>query len=239
MLKNIPKTYIVIIVALLAVSAAVFIKNKPADNSGGQTRPSPSPSAASQPSVSPTPTDAGNPLSVNEKEQLLADLKSAAEKEDYSAFADLLKKVYDKGWEQEKDFESAESEAYKKADKNYFTAGNYDKALEVSTIVYAKAPSGWRFRYLRTITLEKLGRIALEKGDLAGAEENALTILKMMFRPEGANLLADVYIRKINADISAKDKTKAESDLNYIWDFEASQDRRDTLTDLKNKINNL
>ncbi len=228
MIKNISKIFIAIFVVILVIGGAVLIyKNKSADDFGGQTQPSPTPIGAE---VSP---------SAEEKNQILAELKSAAEKEDYPTFADLLKKVYDNGWEKEKDFEKVESEAYMKVDKDYFMVENYDKAFEISTIVYDKAPSGWRFAYLRIITLEKTGRMALEKNDLAGAEEKALTILKMTFRLEGTNLLADVYIKKIEADIAAKNKVQATADYNYIKDFETSQDRRDKLNSLFVKINNL
>lgn len=172
----------------------------------------------------------------SEKEKLLTDLKSTADKEDYKTFAKYLEIVFEKGWDKEKDFQLVESEFYMKATTEYFDKGNLDKALEVSTIVFYEAPQGWRFRYLRIRTLEKFGRNAFDAGDLSVAENYATKILSMMYRPEGANLLADIYIEKIETNLAAGDKKSALKNLNYIWDFETSQDRRDKLTQLKNQI---
>lgn len=170
------------------------------------------------------------------KEQLLLSLKSAAEAEDYLAFARHLKTVYEKGWNKEKDFESVESSAYVKADQTYFIPGNFQKTLEVSTIVYNEVPQGWRFQYLRVLALEKLGRMALEQNDLQSAENYATAILKMTFRPEGANLLADVYIQKIEESLKAGNLEDAQNQYTFIKDFEVSNDRRTRLEELKSQI---
>ncbi|PIR68552.1 hypothetical protein COU49_00730 [Candidatus Nomurabacteria bacterium CG10_big_fil_rev_8_21_14_0_10_35_16] len=58
----------------------------------------------------------------------------------------------------------------------------------------------------------------------------------MMFRPEGTNLMADIYIAKINANITAGDTELAKSNLGYIWDYEVSDDRRATLTNLRTQL---
>ena len=172
------------------------------------------------------------------KEQLLVSLKSAAEAEDYPAFAKHLKTAYEKGWNKDIDFESIESSAYVQADQTYFIPGNYQKTLEISTIVYNQVPQGWRFQYLRVLALEKLGRMALESpygGSPAGrqaAEDYANTILKMTFRPEGANLLADVYMKKIEESLQTGNVQEAQAAYLYIKDFEVSEDRRARLNEL-------
>ena len=61
-------------------------------------------------------------------------------------------------------------------------------------------------------------------------------ILQMMYRPEGANLLADIYIKKIEINLAKGDKVSATNNLNYVWDYEVSEDRRDRLNELKQTI---
>jgi len=185
----------------------------------------------------PVEDDAGTQTEAT-KEQLLVSLKSAAEAEDYPAFAQRLQTVYEKGWNKDMEFESIESSAYVKADKTYFIPGDYEKTLEISTIVYNLVPQGWRFQYLRVLALEKLGRMALESpygGSPAGrqaAEDYANTILKMTFRPEGANLLADVYMKKIEESLQTGNVQEAQAAYLYIKDFEVSEDRRARLNEL-------
>jgi hypothetical protein len=118
----------------------------------------------------------------------------------------------------------------------YYDAGNIDEALRISSLVYNEVPSAWRFRYLRIRCFDKIGRDAYDANDLTKAEEYAMNILKMMFRPEGANLLGDVYIKKIENDIKEGDTQSALNNLNYIWDYELSQDRRDKLNELKQTL---
>jgi hypothetical protein len=89
---------------------------------------------------------------------------------------------------------------------------------------------------LRIRCFEKIGRTAYDANDLTKAEEYAMNILKMMFRPEGANLLGDVYIKKIENDIKEGDTQSALNNLNYIWDYELGQDRRDKLNELKQTL---
>ena len=57
-----------------------------------------------------------------------------------------------------------------------------------------------------------------------------------MYRPEGANLMADIYISKIRINIKNNNTNLAKQNLNYIWDYEVSQDRRDELTNLKKQL---
>ena len=89
---------------------------------------------------------------------------------------------------------------------------------------------------MRIITLEKYGRNALNKGDLQTAENYANQILQMMFRPEGADLLADIYISKINTNIKDGNVSLAKQNLNFIWDYEVSTDRREILNDFKKQL---
>jgi tetratricopeptide (TPR) repeat protein len=170
------------------------------------------------------------------KEDLLLRLKEATQAKDYAALAKYLKASYEKGWYQEQDFQAAESAAYVQADNIYFIPGDYEKTLEVSTLVYSAVPQGWRFLYLRVLALEKLGRLALEQNDVQGAEGYATTILQMTFRPEGANLLGDVYIQKIEESMKAGNLEEAKNSYLYIKDFEVSQDRRMRLEQLKDAL---
>lgn len=166
-------------------------------------------------------------------------LLEAAKKEDYENFAKILKEIYKNQWESMPPFVAVESALYVFATDKYFTSGNYEESLRISTIVYNEVPFGWRFRYLKIISHEKIGRAAFEKNDLKEAEKQAMAILTIMYRLEGANLLADVYIKKIQEALAKKDKKSAKENLDYVWDYEVSQDRRDTLTDLKNQIDKL
>ncbi|MEK7069216.1 MAG: hypothetical protein AAB945_00275, partial [Patescibacteria group bacterium] len=92
------------------------------------------------------------------------------------------------------------------------------------------------FRYLRIVTLHKYGRNAFDVGDLKTAEDYANQILQMMFRPEGANLLADVYIKKIETNVKDGNTNLAKQNLDFIWDYEVSADRRTILEDLKKQL---
>lgn len=183
-----------------------------------------------------TETETGQEIDLSTKDGLLSVIKNTGEQEDYENFAKYLKMVYERLWDKEEDFAKTESETYMKVTENYFDKGDIEKALEISSIVYDEVPQGWRFRYLRIRCLEKLGRDAFDQGDLAKAEEYAMKILQMIYRPEGANLLADIYIKKIEENLANNDKTSALNNLDYIWDYEISQDRRDKLTKLKNRI---
>lgn len=173
---------------------------------------------------------------TQEQKDLLAVLKKNVDAKDFSSFADTLLEVYKNKWGEVEDFKKVESSLYVYAYDNYFAKGNLAKSLEVSTIVYGKVPEAWRFRYLRILTLEKYGRDALNAGDLKTAEGYANTILQMMFRTEGTNLLADVYIAKINTNIKAGDTASAKNNLGFIWDYEVSADRRATLQSLKSSL---
>ena len=123
---------------------------------------------------------------------------------------------------------------YVYATDEYWKKGDLANSLRVSTIVYNQVPEAWRFRYLRIITLEKYGRNAFNSGDLKTAENYANQILQMMFRPEGADLLADIYISKINTNIKDGNTTLAKQNFNFIRDYEISANRREILNELKN-----
>ena len=170
------------------------------------------------------------------QQELLAQLKAAADSHDYATFAQYLKMVYQKLWEGVKEFETVEKDLYVETDKNYFLKGDYGTALAISTTIYNVVPQGWRFRYLRVLVLEKLGREAFAKNDLAGAENYALAILQMMFRPEGANLMGDIYIKKIETDLAAGNIAQAQADYATIKDYEVSAEIRTKLDTLALKI---
>jgi hypothetical protein len=173
---------------------------------------------------------------LSTKQGLSLALKQSADNKDYSKFAELLKKVYENKWEGDDLFGKTESALYVSTTEQYFDKGDIEKALEIASIVYEQVPQGWRFRYLKIRSLEFQGRTAYNQGDLKTAEEKAITILQMMYRREGADLLADVYIKKIEINIQNNDKQSAINNLNLVWDYEMSDNRRARLIELKEQI---
>ena len=176
---------------------------------------------------------------ISTKQGLSEALKKAAESEDYARFAEYLKKVYQNQWDKDELFGKTESAAYVKATEQYFDKGNIEKAFEIASIVYEQVPQGWRFRYLRIRALEAQGRTAFNQGDLKTAEEKAITIIQMMYRREGADLLAYVYIKKIEINIQNNDKQTATNNINFVWDYEMSENRRTRLLELKEQISEI
>jgi hypothetical protein len=236
-----------IIVILLIVAGVFFFKSKdavaPTDNLSTETsdplatEDTPTAVKPLEDALADTDTDVDTANNLTPAQQaLLAKLKTAVDARDFESFASELLNVYKKGWAGVSEFTALESSLYVYATDTYFVKGDLENSLRVSTIVYDKVPEAWRFRYLRIVTLEKYGRNALNSGDLVKAEEYAMQILQMMFRPEGANLMGDVYIAKINADIMAGNTEQAKQNLGYIWDYEVSADRRATLTALKTEL---
>lgn len=181
-------------------------------------------------------TDATQTNLTKEQQNLLTKLQKNVDARDFESFANTLLEVYKKEWSGIEEFKKAESELYVYATDTYWVKGDLVNSLKVSTIVYDKVPEAWRFRYLRIVTLEKYGRNAFGVGDLSTAENYANQILQMMFRPEGTNLLADIYISKINTNIKDGNITLAKQNLGFIWDYEVSADRRTILTDLKTQL---
>jgi type II secretory pathway pseudopilin PulG len=171
------------------------------------------------------------------KEQALQDLKNAFSEKDFEKFASELGVAYKNQWAKENDFQSIESQAYMFATEQYFDKGEIQKALDIANIVYPKSFEGWRFKYLRIRCLEKLGRDAFSQNDLVGAEKYASQILQMSYRIEGANLIADVYIKKIESAIAAGNNQLATESLKFIWDYEVGRDRRDKLIQFATQLN--
>lgn len=231
-MKNKNKILIfIIILGAAVILASIFILNKNA--------PTPNNKQAQEVKLK-LEVEEKDLAQLNEaQKKLFEDLKTAAQKEDYENFAKTLKEIYKNQWEGLKPFQAIESALYVLATDKYFQTKNYEKSLEVSTIVYSEVPLGWRFRYLKILSHEKLGRLALQKNDLAEAEKQALAILSMMYRIEGADLLGDIYIKKIRDALTKKDKKSAQDALAFIWDYEVSQDRRKILNDLKDQISKL
>ncbi|MFH1535565.1 MAG: hypothetical protein ABIC96_00635 [Patescibacteria group bacterium] len=172
------------------------------------------------------------------KEDIEQRLNEAKEKDDYQSFADALGVMYEKGFDSDENLVKIESEMYVKG-TGYFESGEIGKALEMADVIFSKAFSSWRFKYLKIRCLEKYGRDEFEKGDYDKAEEYAMKILQIEFRPEGANLLGDVYIKKIEANLATGDKEAAQNNLDTIWDYEVDQVRRDRLNELKTEIESL
>jgi len=175
-------------------------------------------------------------IDTTTKEGLLSALDKYGKAEDFENFAKYLKIVYQNQWDNDESLGKKESEIYMAVTTKYFDTGNIDEALRISSIVFKEVPQGWRFRYLKIRCLEKMGRDAYNANDLVNAEKYAMDILQMMYRPEGANLLADVYIKKIEDNLLKGDKASAEYNIWYVWDYEVDQDRRDKLTELKQTI---
>ena len=84
----------------------------------------------------------------------------------------------------------------------------------------------------------KFGRDALAVNDLVKAEDFAKQILAIMFDPLGVNLLADVYIKKLEIDRDNKDKIQAIKDYNFIIGYEMSEDRKARINELRAEIEN-
>ena len=181
-------------------------------------------------------TDNTSSNMTKEQETLLIKLRKSVNDRDFETFASLLQEVYKNQWNDIKEFTEAESNMYVYATNTYWVKGDLANSLRVSTVVYSKVSGGWRFRYLRIVTLEKYGRNAFNAGDLTTAENYANQILQMMYRIEGANLLADIYISKIQTNIKNGDIAMAQQNLIFIWDYEVSQDRRETLRNLKTQL---
>src|SRR3989338_4946465 len=180
------------------------------------------------------------------KSDILQELKQAADAQDYEKFAANLKIAYDKDWVHEitetneagqgrNEFVNVESALYIKETERFHT-GEVEHTLEVGTIIHKAVPASWRFRYLRTRSMEKLGRDALQVGDLAKAEDYAKQILTIMYDAQGANLLADVYFKKLEADIAAKNKEQAVNDLNFIAQYQLTAEKQTVLNQLKLQV---
>ena len=177
-------------------------------------------------------------VKINQSD-LLDSLKIAAEQNDFQGFAENLKLVYQNQWQEIEDFRLVESDLYVRITDDYFRKDDLERSLAIATIIYYQVPEAWRFRYLRIITLEKYGRQALAENNLETAEDFASQILQMMYRPEGANLLADIYFQKIENNFEQRDKQTALNNFNFIRDYEISDDRRELLIELAKQIDKL
>lgn len=232
------KKYIGIAILGAVVAGAYFILNKkeamaPTEDPVAVETQDITDSVTEKPEISQEPSNL-----TPAQEDLLARLKKSVDDRNFETFPDLLLEVYKNQWKN-KEFIAQESALYVFATNEYWVKGNLSKTLEVSTKVYNKVPEAWRFRYLRVLALEKYGRNAFNAGDLVGAENYAMQILRMMFRPEGANLMGDIYIKKITDNIAGGNIDMAKQNLQYIWDYEVSEDRRATLEGLKSQLDPL
>lgn len=233
--------YISYVILILVIIGGIFLvkskkANAPVDNIDNTVVEIPDNNITTPPTPPATLTPPDTDILTKEQTDLLEKLQKTIDARDFDAFANVLLEVYKAQWSGIKEFNLAESSMYVYATNTYWTKGDLANSLKVSTIVYNKVPEGWRFRYLRIITLEKYGRNAFYAGDLKIAEDYANQILQMMYRPEGANLLADVYIAKINTNIKDGNKNLAKRNYEFIWEFETSADRKATLDDLKKQI---
>lgn len=185
--------------------------------------------------TTPEVTAPTNNLSTSQN-ILLKKLEQTVKDKDFENFALTLEEVYKNQWGGKKEFSTVESSMYVYATNEYWVKGDLENSLRVSDIVYGKVPEAWRFRYLRIVTLEKYGRNAFNSGDLVKAEEYANKILQMMYRPEGANLMADIYIAKIEQNIRDGKTDLAKQNLGFIWGFEVSADRAAKFEALKAQL---
>lgn len=195
----------------------------------------PEPAKKETPSTSTT-TPKTSPEADPVDDKLKNALTKAADSEDYTALGTTLAKMYKRYPEGKKEFIEIESRAYVKATSYLDQEKNVEKARAAAEAVYSKYPFGWRFKYLRVRVLERLGRDAFAAGDLASAEKHALAMLGMEFRPEGANLMADIYLKRIDAALAKGDKAGAQAAYEEIKDYEVSTDRRKALDERFQKI---
>jgi hypothetical protein len=226
-----------IVVILIIILGAYFVikseqANAPTNNVNIKT-PDPSTPSNTSGQASSGPSATGNLTKA--QNELLAKLQTAVNTHDFESFADLLQTVYKNQWIS-KEFVKVESDMYVYATNTYWVKGDLTNSLRVSTLVFNKVPEAWRFRYLRIVTLEKYGRNAFNAGDLKTAEDYANQILQIMYRPEGANLLADIYIMKIKDNIKDNKIDLARQNLNFISGFDVSKDRVDTLNNLRSQL---
>ncbi len=242
MKENIQKYVSIVVVLSLILIVVFFVWNKkvsaPVDNVE-VTDPTvvETPDTKTPDNVDTTKPDTSTSTTLTaEQTALLARLQKTVDDKDFNAFADVLLEVYKKDWGNKKEFSAVESKMYVYATNEYWVKGDLENSLRVADIVYTKVVEGWRFRYLRIVTLEKYGRNALNAGDLVKAESYANQILQMMYRPEGANLMADIYIAKIEQNIKDGKLELAKQNLGFIWGFEVSQDRADKFEALKKQL---
>jgi len=170
------------------------------------------------------------------REDLLVALQETGKKEQYEKFAEYLAEVYVRYPQGDKEFVKIESETYVRASDYLDKEKNAQKALDTADTVFKKVPFGWRFKYLKVRAMESLGRTAFTKGDLAKAEDYAKNMLRIEYRPEGANLLADVFIKKIETALKQEDISGAREYYEEIKDYEVSPDRKTQLDALAVKL---
>lgn len=169
--------------------------------------------------------------SPEEKKKLQLELSAAAEKTAYTQFAELLKKVYDNGWQGEEDFKKIESKLYVDA-TTVFTNGETQKALDTANTIYSRVFESWRFKYLKVRALEKLGKDAYDAGNLDKAQSYAQQIMSIEFRPEGVNLMARIYIKQAEDLIKAGDRVKAKSILMQSSGMEIATELRQKIDEM-------
>lgn len=174
---------------------------------------------------------------ISEETRIYQKFRNAIDSNDFKMVGELLGTLYENGWIKKKEFNDLEKEIYVEVDKTYFTPGDFDKSLEVAGLIYNQARFSERFRYLFILSLAALGKKALAERDYAKAEEYAMRILQITYRLEGVNLLADIYIEKIRSKLKVGKKEEAIADLNYILDFQISEDKKEILEALAIELN--
>lgn len=174
-------------------------------------------------------------ITAEEKKKILKGLGNAITQKDYATFADVLAEVYKNGWQGDEDFKRAESYLYMKRTFDHLR-GKYEENLTIGNIIFKKVYESWRFKYLKIISLEKLGNLALEKGDLDMAENYAKQVTSIEYRPEGLNLLARIYIKRAEDALKAGDKTKAKSILLQSDGMEITADLRKKIDEMLKKL---
>ncbi|OGF20950.1 hypothetical protein A2Y83_00835 [Candidatus Falkowbacteria bacterium RBG_13_39_14] len=172
------------------------------------------------------------------KEELKKKLEEAIGNKDYKNFADILRIIYDYNWQGEKELLELESKFYVIGADEYYKKGNYEEGLRMAEIISGKVFESWRFKYLRVLCLEGLGLEKLEKGDYDKAEEYAMKMLSIEFRPEGADLLARVNIEKAKTAYKNGKTNEALSFLAKVEDYELTKERREEIEKLKLEIGN-
>jgi len=157
---------------------------------------------------------------------LAKQLRQAIDAKNFADFTTALRTVYDKRLDTAEAFKALESEMYVYVTENYFVKKNYNESLRLANIVFDKVFESWRFSYMKIVSLKGLGDIEFAKGNLDKADSYAMDILAIEFRPEGADLHAQVNIAKAKIAKAAGKIDEAKALLNDALKYELTADRK-------------
>lgn len=221
------KINLIILVILIAIAGSVFffargnkkdnVEKKEKNNQGENY------SLKSTLNIEPK-KDVENPK--YSEEELAEKLKKAIDERDYETFGNVLRIIYDYNWQDKKDLVALESKMYVIGTDEYYKKGNIEEGLKMANIISGKVFESWRFNYLKILCLEKLGLNELEKGNYDEADNYAMEILSIEFRPEGVDLHARAIMEKAKKLIATGNKDEAIKYLEEVKDYELSAERK-------------